>query len=596
MTASTPRYVFSAATQLPKSSLADTRVTRVGSRLVLGDSTFQAVGANVYWLGLDENVEPSPSYPAKSRVLEAFAVAAAMGATTVRSQTLGISVGTRKSIENALNTFKPDGDPAWDALDFAMFAARHYGIRLVVPLTDQYDYYHGGIPTFLRWRNLSATDFSPFYDLSSEVYADFELYVRTLMNHTSPYTNLTLASDPTILAFETGNELGGWTGNHYPPPIAWTRSIARLIKSLAPNSLVVSGSYGVRRDELMIDEVDIVSDHYYPLSTRRLAQAASLAASTSGSSSTPKAFLVGEYDWTNRTYLSWRFAWFLLLLPLVITVLIVWATPRRWWPVRTSLRRLLTCSACRCAGKRKRARKQDNSAALSGGLELPSTNDLRLHDTNDEANKSTTTFASTERLPILETSRTAGSAFPPIGVADRRRSLPPSSAATRLLDRPLVLKRWHIFPLPFLILLPVLIPLLVIYLPSPIGSFLSHLATDSRVRADSTGPRVAGDLWWSLFGRTDSCDAYVEHHDGYTLHYPAFPAADVEQSTSSFVSDGSGRSVFELAKHAWSVRGDTPFWLNGTSAETTQELTWETLPVISCPQESLQWQNGTSIE
>jgi hypothetical protein len=43
---------------------------------------------------------------------------------TVRSQSLGISYGTGKSIENALNTFKPDGDPAWDALDFAVFAAR----------------------------------------------------------------------------------------------------------------------------------------------------------------------------------------------------------------------------------------------------------------------------------------------------------------------------------------------------------------------------------------------------------------------------------------------------------------------------------------
>lgn len=45
---------------------------------------------------------------------------------TVRSQSLGISYGTGKSIENALNTFKPDGDPAWDALDFAVFAARQW--------------------------------------------------------------------------------------------------------------------------------------------------------------------------------------------------------------------------------------------------------------------------------------------------------------------------------------------------------------------------------------------------------------------------------------------------------------------------------------
>ncbi|KAG0662394.1 hypothetical protein C6P46_003340 [Rhodotorula mucilaginosa] len=504
---------------------------------------------------------------------------------------LGISYGTGKSIENALNTFKPDGDPAWDALDFAVFAARQYGIRLVLPLTDQYDYYHGGIPTCLRWRNLSATNHSPFYDLSSQVYGDFELYVRTLLNHTSPYTNLTLASDPTILAFETGNELGGWTGKHYPPPVAWTRSIAQLIKSLSPNSLVVSGSYGVRRDELSISEVDIV----------RLSRAASLAASTD-SSSAPKAFLVGEYDWTNRTYLSWRFAWFLLLLPLLIAILITWATPKRCWPIRTTPLRILTCGASRCARRRKRANRgastRNDSAASIGEQDLPSTADLRRRDTNEDLDKSFTPFASSDRLPILETSRADDFVYPPprtpvLGTTTTGQS---PSAASRLLHRPLTIKRWHVFPIPFLVLLPILVPLLIIYLPSPIGSFLSNLATDSRIPDSSTSPRIAGDLWWSLFGRTDSCDAYVQHNDGYTLHYPAFPAVDVEQSTSSFVSHGSGQSVLELTKHAWTVRGEAPFWLSGASGAAADELTWESLPAISCPQGSLKWPNGTSIE
>jgi len=137
----------------------------------------------------------------------------------------------------------------------------------------------------LRWRNLSATDFSPFYDLDSPTYADFTLYIRTLLNHTSPYTNvrplssralalshlvavrpltllsrsqLTMAADPTVLAFETGNELGGWTGDAYPPPAEWTTAVAQLLHELAPDTLVLSGSYGVRKDELDIEDVDMV--------------------------------------------------------------------------------------------------------------------------------------------------------------------------------------------------------------------------------------------------------------------------------------------------------------------------------------------------
>lgn len=244
---------------------------------------------------------------------------------TIRSQSLGISYGTPLSIENALGVFKPDGDPAWDALDWAVFAAKQcvqlvvdrfstprltvcahrYGLRLVLPLTDQYDYYHGsvrsssspspalakvvftvrrlcsGIPTFLRWRNLSSTDYTPFYDLESPVFADFTLYIRTLLNHTSPYTHvrlastsiptrkkaltkrprgaqLSLANDPTILAFELGNELGGYSSRDYPPPVEWSTAVATLLKQLAPKTLVVSGSYGVREDEARVEEIDIL--------------------------------------------------------------------------------------------------------------------------------------------------------------------------------------------------------------------------------------------------------------------------------------------------------------------------------------------------
>lgn len=68
-----------------------------------------------------------------------------------------------------------------------------YGIRLIIPLVDAYDYYHGGIYTFLRWHNLSASsssDFGPFWDTSSAVYTSFTNYVGTVLNHTSNYTGV----------------------------------------------------------------------------------------------------------------------------------------------------------------------------------------------------------------------------------------------------------------------------------------------------------------------------------------------------------------------------------------------------------------------
>lgn len=45
--------------------------------------------ADIYWLGLDENVNWSVSYPSHGRIREAMAITVAMGGNTIRSHTLG---------------------------------------------------------------------------------------------------------------------------------------------------------------------------------------------------------------------------------------------------------------------------------------------------------------------------------------------------------------------------------------------------------------------------------------------------------------------------------------------------------------------------
>lgn len=68
---------------LPRPSTFITR-GKNGVQLLQNGKTFRPVGPNIYWLGLDENVQPSPSYPDQGRVREVIAAAAAMGANTVR--------------------------------------------------------------------------------------------------------------------------------------------------------------------------------------------------------------------------------------------------------------------------------------------------------------------------------------------------------------------------------------------------------------------------------------------------------------------------------------------------------------------------------
>jgi mannan endo-1,4-beta-mannosidase len=120
-------------------------VYRDGKTLKLQGERWTASGANVYWLGLDENVVPpagapyyaplQASYPTKGRITEAMATLVTMGARLIRSQTLGVSVGNPLSLMPALGVYN---DAAFDSMDWSIFQARQHGLRIIPPLIDDY--------------------------------------------------------------------------------------------------------------------------------------------------------------------------------------------------------------------------------------------------------------------------------------------------------------------------------------------------------------------------------------------------------------------------------------------------------------------------
>lgn len=266
------------------SDIRDKPVTREGSSLQLDGRPWKAVGANVYWLGLDENVTPpkgepyyaplKASYPTKGRITEVMAVIKAMGGTMIRAHTLGVSTGNPLSVMPTLGVVN---EQAFDPIDWAVYQARQHGIRLLVPLTDNFDYYHGGKYNFLRWNGLNLTQtkdssnpqVQQFYT-NATVVASFKDYIHKLLTHVNRYTNVSFADDPTIFAYETGNELCGPVWGDMDVPASWVHEIGSYVKSLAPKKLFVDGTYGVNKTHLAVPEVDIFSDHYYPISLSKL--------------------------------------------------------------------------------------------------------------------------------------------------------------------------------------------------------------------------------------------------------------------------------------------------------------------------------------
>ncbi len=249
-------------------------VTRAGSQLLLDGSQFRFDGANIYWLGLDDGAQ---TYPTPYRIDDAMDEAVEMGATVVRSHSLGVSTGCALCVEPSPGNFN---STALQHIDYAIMAAHEHGLRLIIPLTDNYHYYHGGKHNFTDWRGIS--DENQFYT-NAQVISDFEQYIDVLLNHVNSYTGIAYKNDPTIMAWETGNELLS--------PSSWTQTIANYIKNIDGNHLVMDGNYGINQSSLAISSVDIYSDHFYP---PNISQMNADAAETQSAN---KAYVVGEYDW-----------------------------------------------------------------------------------------------------------------------------------------------------------------------------------------------------------------------------------------------------------------------------------------------------------
>ncbi|KAL8277497.1 hypothetical protein RQP46_010127 [Phenoliferia psychrophenolica] len=160
---------------------------------------------------------------------------------------------------------------------------------------------HGGKFDFIGWAGLSKSNPSLFYS-SSTVITLFKAYISILLNHVNIYTGVAYKNDPTILAWETGNELGGYFLGGGAPPASWTSQIANFIHSLAPKHLIIDGADGLidssgtlRNQGFQVGAVDMISDHFYPAEDWLFTKDKGIMASQ-----TPKHFFVGELDWTGQ--------------------------------------------------------------------------------------------------------------------------------------------------------------------------------------------------------------------------------------------------------------------------------------------------------
>lgn len=317
-------------------------LTRSGSQLQVGGVKWVGSGLNAYWLGLDDNAGTSSgSFPSHATITAAFDGMKTMGNNLVRAHTIGISAGTSMSYLTGYSGTTPTyNESNMDSADWAVYQAGLHGIRLMVPLTDNWNYYHSGLWWFVHQAYLQNS--SGLTDVDGSVKDDtnnrqffanttaglriralFKAYITKWLAHVNPYTGLAYKDDPTIAIVETGNEI------YYAAQLGtaeWTQDIASTIKATAPNKLVADGSAASGQavstmPGLTASSVDIVGGHYYPqrasagytsqtfTSTDSSFPAGSarqqLAADATAATNANRAFILGEYPWTRSDIASW---------------------------------------------------------------------------------------------------------------------------------------------------------------------------------------------------------------------------------------------------------------------------------------------------
>ena len=186
---------------------------------------------------------------------DAIKSVAEMGGRVIRVYTLSIQGGrnNRKGPSHYLGPRMPLNEDLMCDYDSMIALCGKHGVRLILPFIDEWDWFGG------RKEFAVLSGGGNFYT-NPRVIRDFKALVEQVLTRVNTVTGVAYKDDPTILAWETGNELQG-------VPKAWTAEIAAWIKQLAPRQLVADGAtHSV--DSIDDPNIDMVTDHFYESSGR----------------------------------------------------------------------------------------------------------------------------------------------------------------------------------------------------------------------------------------------------------------------------------------------------------------------------------------
>jgi len=230
----------------------DNFITRKGDQLFDGENLYKFVSWNVPNIHMIE--DPSWHLPDIYEQEDAFKAVDAMKGQVIRTYVLSIEGGVNNAGGIKRSHIIAPGvydEELFVCLDRVFALAHQYGIRIIFPFIDQASWW-GGIGEFAKMRGKSKDEFWT----DAEVRNDFKDVIRFLLNRVNTITHIPYKEDKALMCWETGNEIASATDD-------WTRDIAKFIKSIDQNHLIMDGNDHPNSTALTCNDIDIVTSHYY---------------------------------------------------------------------------------------------------------------------------------------------------------------------------------------------------------------------------------------------------------------------------------------------------------------------------------------------
>jgi len=261
-----------------KPAVASAFVKAEGTQFVLDGKPFYVTGVNNHYLAWGSHAEVT-------RVLDD---AVAMGANVVRTFIDGVIGSPDGTIAPTMWKYHNDAASSynlnihghyylyWDPsthgmainassmrkIDFLIAEAAKRHLKLILTFLDFWSF-TGGSYQVSSWYHLPTHQGAPYdtdnpaFFTDPHVLADYQKWVKFVVERINPLTKIAYRDDPTIFAWELMNEAQAPVALHRE----WEARMAAYVKSIDPNHLVTAGD-----DHPIFDApgIDFVTWHGYP--------------------------------------------------------------------------------------------------------------------------------------------------------------------------------------------------------------------------------------------------------------------------------------------------------------------------------------------